>query len=131
VKIITDFKTAEPTNKFDADATELIEAYKGDNTFAGAIEVSVLAAKDDADALNIIARETRGFQAATLKAGYSARSRKVTSNGDGTVDVIFTLTVKKERKVRTVAAPVEETAPVEEAAPVEEVEAEHAGRKRK
>ena len=120
MKLITDFKPAVPANKFDADAAELIEAFKADEDVIGAITVNVLAATDDNDAANIIAKETRLFQAATLKAGYSARSRDTRDNGDGTFDVLFSMSVHKARKPRE-TAPVEtetETAPVE-AAPVE------------
>lgn len=98
LKIIKDFVPTAPALKYDADARDLIEAYKEDTDVVGAIEVNILDADSDEATEAIIAREVRSFQAATLKQGYSARRREVRVHKDNTAaDVLFTLALHTPR----------------------------------
>jgi len=133
MKIITDFVKPTAAGKFDADAAELIEAYKVDAEIIGAITVNVLAAEDDEAAEKLLAAETRAFQAAVKKAGFSARKQAVRDNGDGTHDILFSVGPKVERNTadKSEEAPAEEVAPVTDEADAEEVAAEEVAKAHK
>ena len=109
MKIVTDFVKPAAASKYDADAAELIEASKTNPNVIGAITVNVLNAVTDEDAAKLIASETRAFQAAALKAGYSARVQTVRNVGEGDNEVLFSIGPKAERKTGKTEA-VEATA---------------------